>query len=396
MREGKMPWDNRVAFAPSQCKWILRHFPEVTLQVQPSPHRCFSDQEYLDAGIPLQEDLSSCDILFGIKEVPIADLIPSKTYFIFSHTKKGQPYNRAMMKAFIDRKITLVDYECLVYEDGQRILGFGFFAGVVGAHNGLKAYGIRNGSFELPPVHRFRDFRDLVQVYFEIKLPPLRIVVTGFGRVASGCIEVMNLLGIKQVEPEDFKKKKFGYPVYTQLRGGDLFSRIADGKYERDQFHEHPDLYECRFGEFLYSTDILINGIYWERGMPRLFTLEDLKDPRFGIQTIADITCDEGGSVPCNLGSSTILDPVYGVDRFTLERKGPYQTSRTVDIMTVDNLPNELPLDASRYFGEQLIKEVLPEILKPKSRILEQATMVFKGRLTTDFEYLRDYAYTSS
>jgi saccharopine dehydrogenase (NAD+, L-lysine-forming) len=392
IREGKLPHDNRVVFTPFQCKWIGSHYPEFQISVQPSTFRCFSDQEYLNAGIHVMEDLRDMDILFGIKEVPPSDLFVGKTYFIFSHTKKRQAYNQKMMQAFIAKKITLIDYECLVHEDGQRILGFGFFAGVVGAHNGLKAYGIKTKTFKLPPVHGFRDFRDLIHVYFGLKLPPIKIAVTGSGRVSSGCIEVMNLLGIKNIDPEEFMAKNFAYPVFTQLKGMDLYERIEDGGYHRDHFHLHPDQYRSKFSQYLGETDILMNGIYWEHGMPQLFTRKEMEEPRFRIQVIADITCDANGSVLCNLGSSTIEDPVYGVDRFSLARTLPYQNG-TVDIMTVDNLPNELPRDASQYFGEQLIKEVLPRIQDPESRVMKEATILQNGILTPHFQYLKEYAY---
>lgn len=391
IREGKMPPDNRVAFTPGQCKWITAHYPAIEIAVQPSPHRCFTDEEYRGAGIPLQEDLSDCNILLGIKEVPADRLIPGKTYLFFSHTKKQQPYNQKLMQALIAQKNTLVDYECLAHEDGQRILGFGFFAGVVGAHNGLKAYGLKTGLFSLPPVYQSRNLNELIYRYFGLRLPNLKIAVTGSGRVATGIIEVMNLLGIKEVEPQEFLKKSFQYPVFTQLKGSGLYERKSDKGYSRDEFHQHPELYHCRFSAFPATTDILMNGIYWEKNIPVLFTREELHSPAFRIKVIADITCDKEGSVPCNMGATTITDPVYGVDKFTLQRTAPYLPD-TVDMMTVDNLPNELPRDASKYFGEQLVKHVLEDLVKGNSRVIENATIVRNGKLTPPFGYLKEYA----
>jgi saccharopine dehydrogenase (NAD+, L-lysine-forming) len=392
IREGKNPPDSRVAFTPSQCKWLQKNFPSIHITVQPSPSRCFTDREYERVGVELQEDLSGCEFIFGIKEVPIAQLLPHKTYLFFSHTKKLQSYNQAMFRAILDRGITLIDYECLEHEDGQRIIGFGFFAGIVGAHNGVMSYGSRTGKFSLDRVYKQKDFKELIHGYFGLKLPPIKIVVTGSGRVAHGILEVMNLMQIHEVEPEDYLQKSFSYPVYTQLKGADLYRHKMTGRYNRADFHEHPDAYECLFTSYSTSSDILMNGIYWEEGMPRLFEAEDVKDPNFKISTIADVTDDAYGSVPINLGDQTIENPIYGVDRQTLQKTAPY-LPYSIDVMAVGNLPNELPRDASRYFGEQLIKFILEDLLFNKGvSTIERATIVKGGQLTENYDYMRDYA----
>lgn len=391
IREGKWPQDNRVAFTPLQCQWIKRHYPSVEILVQPSPTRCFSDAEYVAAGLVLKEDLSDCDILMGIKEVPVEMLIPGKTYLFFSHTKKKQPQNQRLLQAILQKKITLIDYECLVHEDGQRILGFGFFAGVVGAHNGLLAYGKKTGLFYLKRVHECKDFQELITHYFGLKLPPLKIVATGSGRVSAGILEVMGLLGIKYISPEEFLINEYAYPVYTQLKAGELYLRRTDKTYHRDDFHTHADLYECKFLPYTAAADVLMNGIYWTQGMEPLFTWEDIANQHFRIKVIADITNDYQGSVPCNLGDSTIAEPVYGIDKHTRQKTAPY-LPHTVDMMCIGNLPNELPRDASHYFGDQLIKYVFDELLKEKSEVIEKATIVKQGRLTPPFSYLQQYA----
>jgi len=391
IREGKIPADNRVALTPAQCKWILKNSSDIKIIVQSSPDRCFSDREYSLAGVELKEDLGECDLLFGIKEVPVAQLIPGKTYLFFSHTKKKQPQNQKLLKAIIDKKITLIDYECLEHEDGQRIIGFGFFAGVVGAHNGMMAYGNRTGLFKLDRVYKQRSFRELIHNYFGLRLPNVKIAITGSGRVAHGILEIMNLMGIHEMEPEDYLKRRFSYPVYTQLKGAELYRHKETGKYNREHFHEHPEEYSCKFFKYTSQTDILMNGIYWDKTMPRLFEKEDATSENFIIQTIADITDDANGSVPINVGDQSIDNPVYGIDKKTLEKTAPYLPN-SIDIMAVGNLPNELPRDASRYFGEQLIKHVLEDLVGNGSEILERATMVKNGQLTNPFEYLRDYA----
>jgi alanine dehydrogenase len=392
IKEGKTPADNRVALTPAQCKWIQKNAPGIQIIVQSSPVRCFSDREYLLAGAEVKDDVSECDILLGIKEVPVAQLIPGKTYLFFSHTKKKQPHNQKLLQSILEKNITLIDYECLEHEDGQRIIGFGFFAGVVGAHNGMMAYGKRTGLFTLDRVYKQRSFRELIHTYFGLRLPNVKIAVTGSGRVAHGILEIMNLMGIHEVEPDDYLRRRFSYPVYTQLKGFDLYENKNTGKYSREEFHALPELYRCKFLPYTEQTDILMNGVYWEKNIPRLFEKENVREDTFIIQTIADITDDANGSVPINIGDQTIEDPVYGIDRNSLEKTVPY-LKNSIDIMAVSNLPNELPRDASRYFGEQLIKHVLEDIVGNGSGIIDRATMTKNGKLTSHFSYLQDYAY---
>jgi alanine dehydrogenase len=391
LREGKIPADNRVALTPAQCKWIHKNSDQVKVVAQASSDRCYSDREYLSAGAEVKESLENCDILLGIKEVPQKELISGKTYLFFSHTKKKQSYNRAMFHSILDKKITLIDYECLEHDDGQRILGFGFFAGVVGAHNGIMAYGLRSGLYKLDRVYQQKSFRELIHTYFGLKLPKIKVVVTGSGRVAHGVLEVMNLLEIIEVEPDEFLERRFSYPVFTQLKGAGLYEHAQKNTYHRDDFHQNPRDYRCKFHPFTKVADILMNGIYWNKDMPRLFEWEDFSANDFKIQTIADITDDMEGSIPCNLGDTSIEVPIYGVDRQSRKRTAPYLPG-SVDMMAVGNLPNELPRDASRYFGEQLIKYVLEDLVKGGSPIIERATMVREGRLTEPFSYLKDYA----
>ena len=391
IREGKIPVDNRVALTPAQCKWLVKHFVDVQIVVQPSPHRCFIDEEYIQAGIPVTEDLSACNWLLGIKEIPVTQLLTNKNYLFFSHTKKKQAYNQNLFHQLMDKGNTLVDYECLEHSDGQRIIGFGFFAGIVGAHNGIMAYCNRTGAFHLGRVAEVKDYRELIHTYFGLKLPPIKIAVTGSGRVAHGILEIMNLMDVQEVEPDEFLDRDFQYPTYVHLKGNDLYRHQTTGKYNRDDFHAHPDQYTCTFHQYCAYTDILMNGIYWEPGIPRLFSMEDVKRPYFRISTIADITDDRQGSVPCNLGDGSIDDPMYGINKITGQKVKPYQKD-TIDLMAVGNLPNELPRDASRYFGEQLIKYVLDDIRIGGSEKIERATILKDGQLTHQFSYLQDYA----
>ena len=390
IREGKTPSDNRVALTPAQCKWIQGN-KKVSIIVQHSATRCYTDSEYIKSGIEVKEDPSECDILFGIKEIPVDMLIPEKKYLFFSHTRKLQGYNQKLLQAILRKKITLIDYECLEHDDGTRLIGFGFFAGVVGAHNGMMAYGNRTGKISLSRVYKMKNFQELIHNYFELKIPVLKIAVTGSGRVAHGILEIMNLMEIHEAEPDEYKTTQFKYPVYVHLKGEDLYVNKTTGKYNRNEFHEHPERYECLFKNYFSETDVLLNGIYWETKMPRLFELDDMKNENFRIKTIADITDDKAGSVPINLGDNTMEDPVYGVDRFTGERTDPY-LENSIDVMAVGNLPNELPRDASRYFGEQILKYIFDDLISGGSKIIENATIVKHGKLTDGYSYMKEFA----
>ena len=391
IREGKIPQDNRVALTPAQCKWLRLNFDDVQVVAQQSANRCYTDREYQRAGVDVMEDISDCNLLLGIKEVPADMLLEGKRYLFFSHTKKLQPGNQKLFKALLDKKITLIDYECLEHADGTRIIGFGFFAGIVGAHNGMMAYGNRTGAFKLQRVGSVNSFQKLIHTYFGLKLPNIKIAVTGTGRVAHGVLEIMNLMGIHEVEPDEYLEMEFDYPVYVHLKGANLYRHRETGKYNRNDFHTNPQNYNCCFPEYISNTDILINGIYWEKNIPRLFEMEALKSTNFRIKTIADITDDFNGSVPCNLGDSTIDNPVYGVDKNSFEKTEPYQPN-SVDVMAVGNLPNELARDASRYFGEQLIKYVLDDIRQGGSELIAHATMIDAGKLNEPYLYMKDYA----
>lgn len=391
LKEGKVPCDNRVALTPAQCRWLQQQHPGLEIVVQRSADRCFSDSEYKRAGIRLVDEVDDCTLLLGIKEVPVGQLVAGKTYLFFSHTRKKQPHNQHLLQTVLERGITLIDYECLEHADGQRIIGFGFFAGVVGAHNGIMAWGNRTGAFRLERVYRQKSFKDLIHTYFGLRLPNLKIAVTGSGRVAQGIMEIMNLMGVIEVEKEEYLAREFDYPVYVQLKGSDLYVHRALRTYARDHFHEHPQEYDSLFPQYLPQTDILMNGVYWDPNIPRLFVPDAVGREDFRIHVIADITDDAYGSVPINLGDHTIEDPVYGVDRQTLRKTEPYLEG-SVDVMAVGNLPNELPRDASQYFGEQLIKFVLPDLLAGGSEITDRATIAKKGALTPRFDYLQDYA----
>lgn len=393
IKEGKTPEDTRVALTPNQCINIMHQYPETSIYIEPSTIRSFKDIEYKEEDLILTDDLNDCDVLFGVKEVPIEQLIPNKTYFFFSHTKKKQAYNQPLMQALIEKKIRLIDYESLTNNEGKRILGFGFFAGIVGAHNALLTYGKKFGIFNLKAAHQCRDMAEMEAQYPNTKFPKIKIVITGQGRVAQGILHTMARMNIKEVNHDDFLNKDFDSPVFTRVNNEQLYRNKETEKYDKSEFYQYPEKYECLLQPFL-KADILINGIYWNESIPRLFEEEEIKHNYFKLKVIADITCDIDGSVPITLESTTISEPVYGFDRIIRKKVAPFQDNdNVVDIMSVDNLPNELPRDASITFGTLIQELIIPELFKSESEILERATICNNGKLGKYFEYLKDYAF---
>ena len=392
IREGKTPPDSRVPLTPKQCHYLSEIY-HVDIVVQPSPTRCYSDEEYRRAGIRVAEEMENCDVLLGVKEVKIDDLIPNKTYFFFSHTIKAQPYNQKLLQAIVKKNIHLIDYETIKNSKGERLIAFGHYAGMVGAHNGIWTYGKRTGSFDLKRLCDCHDYREAIKQYEDTIFPPLKIVLTGSGRVAQGALEVLKDMGFKQVSPQDFLNRVYKDPVFTQLHAKHYVKAKNGGEYSRTDFYAQPDTYESTFAPYAMVSDIFINGIYWDPKAPAFFTKKDMKAHDFNIQVIADVTCDIApeASVPSTLFSTTIAEPVFGYNPKTEFATAPYILDG-IDVMSIDNLPNELPRDASDFFGRQFVEKVLPELLHfDDSDILQNASIVHNGDLTPRFEYLRSY-----
>ena len=391
IREGKTPPDTRVPLDPQQCA-LLRSEYGLDIVVQPSPIRIFTDDEYRAKGVPVVEYIGDRDLLLGVKEVPIDELIPGKTYSFFSHTHKEQVYNRPLLKAILDKHIHLIDYEVMTDKLGRRIIAFGYFAGVVGAHNGFWTFAQRSGTFELPRMKDLYNYEEAKAVYHELELPPIKIALTGTGRVSTGAAQVLEDMGIRQVSPGDFLKEEYNEPVYVQLVSRD-YLRHKDGlPFDKLQFYQHPEQYVSAFEPFAEVADMMLNGIYWDSRAPAFFSQEQMASEGFKIKVIADITCDIApvSSIPSTLRASTIADPVFGYDPKTGQETEPYQPG-VVDMMTIDNLPSELPRDASTAFGKMYIEQVLPHMLAPNSAMIERATIARNGRLGPQFGYLLDF-----
>lgn len=391
LREGKTPPDKRVPLTPEQCVEVKKKF-NIEVQVQPSAIRCFKDDEYSRLGIQVDEDLRNCDVLLGVKEVNINDFIENKTYFFFSHTIKKQAYNRKLLQTAIQKRIQLVDYEVLTNKQGFRIIGFGRFAGLVGAYSGIRAFGLRNKMFDLKPAHLCNDLEEMLAQLSAIKLPAIKIAVTGDGRVSGGVLEILDHMQMKRVTPEEYVMFSVEQPVYTQLTPEFYVQRKDGEKFDLMDFFNHPEDYDNAFQPFMKTTDILIAAAYWDPKAPVLFTNEDMKADNFRISVISDITCDIEGSIPSTKKAATINEPFYDYNPETEELEPAFTSMKNVAVQAVDNLPCELPKDASLDFGRNLIDKVFPSLFgEDNDGIIERASITKNGRLTERFLYLQDF-----
>jgi alanine dehydrogenase len=392
IREGKKPVDRRVPLIPAQAAAVRERYSSLEIICQPSKIRCYSDDEYHQAGIALAEDITDCDVLMGVKEVPIDQLIPGKTYFFFSHTIKEQPYNRELLKAILKKNIRLIDYETLTNPRGQRVVAFGRYAGLVGAYNALWTYGKRYNLYTIKRAHECFDLQELKEELKKVKLPAVNIVLTGGGRVAKGAMEILSALGLQKITPARFLEEDFTYPVYTQLNTRD-YNKTVDGRpFVRDEFYAHPENFTGDFLKYTRSADMLIACAYWDPRSPVLFEREDMMRSDFKLRVIADITCDIEGSIPSTKRASTIEEPVYDYDPSGDAIDPPFSDEGNISVMAVDNLPCELPRNASEDFGNEILNHVLPALLDNDSEgMIARATITEHGKLTPKYAYLQNY-----
>lgn len=393
IKEGKTPPDHRVPLTPPQCKTLLETYPELKIIVEPSEIRAFTDKEYRDAGVEVSSKMEQADVLMGVKEVPLEQLIAGKTYLFFSHTYKKQPYNRDLLRAVLAKKITLIDYEMLKSPTGKRLLGFGRYAGIVGAYNAFRAWGQLKGSYTLKPAHQCRDRRELEAELIKVKLPPYtRIAISGAGRVAGGAMEILSALRIMQVLPHEYLQQDYKEAVYSQLSVEEYFARMDDADFKRQDFFKNPTQFRSNFKPYAERTHLYIPCHFWSENSPFIFTREDARHPNFNIELISDVSCDIDGPIASTLRPSTIAQPFYGYDK-EREEEVPFGKEGSIAVSAVDNLPCELPGDASEDFGNELIKNIMPHFFNgDKEQVLARASETnSSGELTPHFAYLEDY-----
>lgn len=391
IKERKNPPDRRVVFTPEELERLQSDYPDALVKVESSDIRVFPDEDYSKLGIEVAEDISDCEVFFGVKEIPVDYLIPNKKYFFFSHTIKKQPYNRKLLQAILEKNIELYDHETIVDANNKRLIGFGRYAGIVGAYNGFRAFGIKYELFNLPKAETLNSKEDLVVRLRRQIFPNLKIVLTGHGKVGMGAKEILDGMKIKQVSVDDFLNKVYSQPVYTQIDVLDYNKRIDGQVLDNKDFYTNPQAYTSNFERFTKVADIFMAGHFHGNNAPNILTQDMLKAADCKIKVVADISCDVDGPIACTIKASTIAEPFFGY--LPGEHKEvPYTHPGSIMVMSVDNLPCELPKDASEGFGEMFMKYVIPAFFNgDKDGILQRAKITENGKLTPRFAYLQDY-----
>ena len=391
IRERKNPPDRRVVLSPRACQKVVENHKQAQITVESSPVRVFTDEEYQKAGIAVASTVAGCDILLGVKEVPVEALIPNKKYFFFSHTIKKQPYNRKLLRAVLENNIELYDHEVITNTKGIRLVAFGRYAGIVGAYNGFRAYGLKTNLFQLPKAEDIAHQQALIAELKKLQLPQIKILLTGKGRVGNGAREMLVGMGLKETTVKEYLEETFEVPVFCQIDVLDYNLRKDGLVKDETDFFKNPTEYESNFMRFAPVTDLYMAGHFYGNGAPYLFTKEDAKQPQFKIKVVADISCDVDGPVASTIRSSTIAEPLYGYDPQT-ESEVDYRLPEAIAVMAVDNLPAELPRDSSEGFGQAFVDSVIPAFFNEDADgILERALMTKNGKLTPRYSYLQDY-----
>ncbi|QAA83281.1 alanine dehydrogenase [Aequorivita sp. H23M31] len=393
IKERKNPPDRRVVFSPKKCQEVIKKYPQARIIVESSDIRIFPDDAYREAGFEVLQDISEADVMLGVKEVPIDALIPNKKYFFFSHTIKKQPYNRRLLQAILEENIVLFDHEAIVNENKRRLIGFGHYAGLVGAYNGFRALGLRDGLFELPKVENLPDLITVKKELDKIEIPPIKILLSGSGKVTAGAKEILDHLGIKEISTQEYlSQQKFERPVYCVIRVADYNKRKDGGPFDKTEFYNDPSEYESDFFKYAKTSDMFIAGHFYGDGAPYLISRDDAKRADFQINLIADISCDVNGPVASTLRASTIAKPFYGYEP-QAENETEFDAANAITVMAVDNLPCELPRDASQGFGDMFLENVIPAFFDgDKNGVLERSKITTSdGKLTRRFSYLQHY-----
>ena len=395
--------DRRAPLVPAHIKELLSTFSDLSISVQPSEHRCFSDQEYEEQGAIITEDLSACNLVLGVKEIEPDLLIPLKSYMFFSHTSKIQPDNSAaaqgtpgmdkkeLLKEILKKKITLIDYENIRDDLSRRYLGFGRFAGIVGCYNSLNLYLETLGQQPMPRAHELNSYEKLKNNIDKRDFGNARIIITGDGRVARGSLEFLKFTNIQKVLPDEYLQYSNSSAIFCNLPTSVYVSNKDGNVFDLQHFINSPEMYISVIDKYMPSTSMLISSHYWDPKSPRLFEKKDIEKYN-NLKVIGDITCDVNGSIPTTSRPSTIIDPYYYIDRTTLQEIN--QHNQALAIMAVDNLPSELPKDSSKEFGDGIVKEVLPYILEKDDGRIKRATITKNGYFLPSYKYLTNYINT--
>ncbi len=396
LKETKTPVDNRVALTPSQVAKLNQEYPDSEIVVQSSEIRAFSDEEYRKEGVKVVDNVSDCDVLFGIKEAKISTLLPNKHYVFFGHIAKMQEYNRPLLQAFLNKGITFTDYEYLVDDHNIRLCAFGWWAGVVGVYYTLRGYGLKTKEFELPKPDLTFTLEQLILNLKNIKLPKVKLLVTGAGRVSQGAQYVLEKIGAVKVSEKEYLKDTDITNLTYSVADADLLVKRKDGEdFTWDDFIKNPQEYESDFMRWAKYTDVLICAHFWAPDAPVYLSAEDLRSADNKIRMIGDVTCDIMGSIKSTIRPATHAEPYYDYNPITEKEEPLFANKDNITVEAVDTCPNALPMDASEFFGNMLIPHVFTPLLEghgEDSKVIERATIVKDGKLTERFSYLKDYS----
>jgi alpha-aminoadipic semialdehyde synthase len=431
-REDKNRWERRAPLTPEHVAELIRAHG-VRFRVEPSPHRAFPAQAYRSASAEVGDDLADCSVILGIKEVPPERLLAGKAYAFFSHVAKGQPANMGMLRRLLELRCTLLDYEKIVDDHGRRLVYFGRHAGHAGMIDTLWALGqhlvrdgIRTGLEEIRPAHAYAALdeaaRHVTLVGERLRrsglpdsLHPILFVFTGSGNVTRGALEIFDRLPFQEIFLEELPgfatdaARAHSVLYRLHLAREQRFERAGGGAFDAAELAAHPERYTSSTRRWLPAATVLVNGAYWAPGQPRLVAREDLQalgaDPgRPKLRVIADIACDIDGAVAATVKATTPDDPVFAYDPATGralaidEGRGPW-------VLAIDNLPCELPVEASEHFGDALFRYVaaldacdwtapLAALALPPE--IRNALIVHRGELTPKYDYLREHLLRTS
>jgi len=394
--------ENRTPFVPNQIQTLISNFPNLKILVQPSKNRCFKDEDYSKVGAKIEEDISQSDIIFGIKEVEISKLIENKTYLFFSHTSKIRKdnsqstqdaaiiYKKKLLREILKKKVTLIDYENIrdKSKNAYRYLGFGRFAGIVGCYNTLILYLKLQKKQLLPRAFEINSYKKIKELLSEQNFNKLKILQTGRGNVAKGAMEVLKHANIKQISVNDYLNKKYNEAVFCNISTTEYVERNDGKDYSFQDFTSNPHEYKSKIKNYIYDTDMLITGHYWEPKFPKLFYPNQINEFK-NLKIIGDITCDINGSIPTTIRSTSIAKPYYSIDINSMKEID--LSNKGIAVMAVDNLPSELPNESSEEFGDSIMSEVLPYLINKDDGRINRATTASKGKFYPKYKYLEDF-----
>lgn len=427
-REDRSPWERRVPLIPEHVK-ELSEIHSIETWVQPSEIRVFPDEDYLRVGAKIEENICPCPIVFAVKEIPVNLIDHGKVYVFFSHTTKGQKHNMSMLKKMIDEQCTLIDYEKIVDEKGQRLVFFGTQAGQSGMIDSLWAYGKKLKAegieTQFSMIRQSYEYLSLKDAKEKIKkigrsindeglhtsITPFICGFLGYGHVSKGAQEIFELMPYEEISPEELsdiiKNKKFSaHKVYkTVFKEHHIVKpRIPGEIFNLQDYYERPGKYIPVFESYIPFLSIIMNCIYWSPKYPRFITKKFLKQywdsvssPK--LKVIGDISCDINGSVECTFKATTPDVPVFTYD--PTEDKSTDGFERTgVAIMAIDNLPAEMPLESSIFFSK-VLKRYIPDVAKADytgnfedfnlPQEIKKAVILYKGEFTPDYIYMKKF-----